>query len=805
MEGITSGELYYAQGGGQAALSDCSEEFRSFLAADHDLDKRAKEVSDDLVLIDQIRELKDKQHDLRLRTEVTTMTTLLDAYHLSYTKMLDSETEKFNIELEGLKRSSDTFMMQQSLQYYNILKEELLQTRNNLIAQSAICDLQTKQAHVNHDLKVFAHYLQYETRDKVLLSFLDSESSQFRRCRKAIRDNLGSFLYNRGYNDAKILSVIKIEHKLISSQLQRAAATIDEGKVKGLFCVVPKDGLHALAAFGLHAQRPIQQSSKSSKSSFDANVKGSMAYKHIEGGLPKLFQMSWIFAGTLDEDGKDNGEDIDSEDEKDEEDDEEEDHMKAGEKGDSRDELEGEDAEDEYEDDFEDSKAEEDNDGTSTQAKKGILPASASAHTSSFLSQSPKRSKSKSLRNKDDKEGKGNVLNESKRHYAETLCRSGVTQMMSIKARNDRNYETLPSSEAKPLSADTLDSIGCSFLKFSRSSTPSAISSLSAEELESGFFVSLCRVLISRQKTINEAITDKEVKDAEKNGYDCVYSNKTEEYVLIKPQYVLPEFLMFVEMVATDIDSTVISAQIQSQIEKCSSSIWLPRALEAPHMDKGHDRRQSGDHSILVGNLRRNTRSAKINLDTNVFTPCLAEILYDQEVTSLINDGLIVNTSSDAVNHHHRSDNNPRTPKKAFDTNPLSNLQTTVDTSILSPDLTKINENSNSAGGRNRKKMPVSLKGEAGDMPTDDMEDDESEHLQNRNGTISAADAKAYSIRKQAIVNSIEQCTQDVSYRLKDLHALSIKRIRDIAAAEGDDGNDYPVPIEQDEDQLEEE
>ena len=48
----------------------------------------------------------------------------------------------------------------------------------------------------------------------------------------------------------------------------------------------------------------------------------------------------------------------------------------------------------------------------------------------------------------------------------------------------------------------------CSYLKFSRSSTPSGLEFLSPEHLEEGFFLALCRVLISKCRTINGALTD---------------------------------------------------------------------------------------------------------------------------------------------------------------------------------------------------------------------------------------------------------------------------------------------------------
>ena len=80
------------------------------------------------------------------------------------------------------------------------------------------------------DIRVFAHHAQYETKDRVVVSVLDEESSQFKRCKKAVRDNLSANLYHRGYSDVNVLNVLKIEHKAISAQLQRSAGTVTDGK-----------------------------------------------------------------------------------------------------------------------------------------------------------------------------------------------------------------------------------------------------------------------------------------------------------------------------------------------------------------------------------------------------------------------------------------------------------------------------------------------------------------------------------------------------------------------------------------------
>ena len=43
-----------------------------------------------------------------------------------------------------------------------------------------------------------------------------------------------------------------------------------------------------------------------------------------------------------------------------------------------------------------------------------------------------------------------------------------------------------------------------------------------------------------------------EAKDAAAFGYDCVYSTSTEEYVILKPEFALPEFVMQVQMMPSE-------------------------------------------------------------------------------------------------------------------------------------------------------------------------------------------------------------------------------------------------------------
>ena len=115
-----------------------------------------------------------------------------------------------------------------------------------------------------------------------------------------MNDSLSPLLKRLGYVDAKVLAVLKVEHALISTQLQKSAASIDEGKVKGLFCVIPEGALQSFLAFGLHAQ-PSSVELPALLSRQKAEKGLEMLEEKVDNGLPNLFQTSWIWVDADDE------------------------------------------------------------------------------------------------------------------------------------------------------------------------------------------------------------------------------------------------------------------------------------------------------------------------------------------------------------------------------------------------------------------------------------------------------------------------------------------------------------------------
>ena len=78
-----------------------------------------------------------------------------------------------------------------------------------------------------------------------------------------------------------------------------------------------------------------------------------------------------------------------------------------------------------------------------------------------------------------------------------------------------------------------------------RQPTPTAPTT---SETDDGTFISLCRVLVRNQRTVDGAITERHIQLAQADGVDALYSRANDEYVLLRPEHVLPEFIMHVRL-----------------------------------------------------------------------------------------------------------------------------------------------------------------------------------------------------------------------------------------------------------------
>lgn len=105
-------------------------------------------------------------------------------------------------------------------------------------------------------------------------------------------------------------------------------------------------------------------------------------------------------------------------------------------------------------------------------------------------------------------------------------------------------------------------------LWFSRYSNLTSLDYFKDDELNNGVFLALCRALIVQQKTIAKKIDSDDIVVAMQENYDCLFSSVTEEYILLQPKYVLPEFFIHTRFPTPD----PTSAAAVTRLKKGSST-----------------------------------------------------------------------------------------------------------------------------------------------------------------------------------------------------------------------------------------
>jgi hypothetical protein len=120
-----------------------------------------------------------------------------------------------------LSRDYDTRMMEIALEYSGLLFFELEMSRVNVRAENALVESLQRQATTAFQMKLFSEYLSLETKGLVSLVTLSKESEQYKRCKKAIKDNItASFLRSGSYQGVRVLNVYHLSNQRLSRQLQ---------------------------------------------------------------------------------------------------------------------------------------------------------------------------------------------------------------------------------------------------------------------------------------------------------------------------------------------------------------------------------------------------------------------------------------------------------------------------------------------------------------------------------------------------------------------------------------------------------
>ena len=252
---ITSGELFYRYHGFQEDLSN--KILIEQLRLDCDYKFQQNTVKMRLQELRKLRELSRKSAASILSGEFTACLKLLHKKRDAIVSTMKLELDKLDIELEEVRNQTDAGLLQWVLQYYALIRDSLTSARVRLFGDAEDNSVGKRQAQMKRDLKLFAFALQVETKGSISLTAVSKESSQFKRCCKAVGDSMGSnfsdkFPLHSGLN---VIDVYKLDHSWLSARLQNAASRVESAKVKGLFCSIPQRYLYPLCAYGMHTQR----------------------------------------------------------------------------------------------------------------------------------------------------------------------------------------------------------------------------------------------------------------------------------------------------------------------------------------------------------------------------------------------------------------------------------------------------------------------------------------------------------------------------------------------------------------------
>jgi len=284
---VVSGELFYSLS--KDPIGKPSESFTQYLDADRN-SEAVKKLN--RKKIEQLRYLRNKvSSDYYQSSLLPQYQSKKFASRVAQLRnnVLGQKKEQLFLKyqsLEMLKSQTDAALMKYVIEYGGICRKEIERSRKVLANEVRDCAESIKLAKEVRDIRVFAHHLSTETGGKVKLSLLEEDSAQSLRCRKAVYENAKKgFLESLGIDKMNISYVLKVEHVVLSRHLEvaaheaggaatqpagnaaagiAAAASPAPGKIKGLFCVVPKHLLHTFCGHGLGIQPLLSQYSGSS-------------------------------------------------------------------------------------------------------------------------------------------------------------------------------------------------------------------------------------------------------------------------------------------------------------------------------------------------------------------------------------------------------------------------------------------------------------------------------------------------------------------------------------------------------------
>jgi hypothetical protein len=101
---------------------------------------------------------------------------------------------------------------------------------------------------------------------------------------------------------------------------------------------------------------------------------------------------------------------------------------------------------------------------------------------------------------------------------------------------------------------------------------------------------------MKRLRTVEDDFTENQIRNAIADGYDAMYSKSREEYILLRPEYVLPEFIMHVRLLGNGPVDTG-SREVINQCRTTESLGTVSDDADESLLAADTNRRRSRSHS----------------------------------------------------------------------------------------------------------------------------------------------------------------------------------------------------------------
>lgn len=168
------------------------KELDEFLGADSNSKLQRSLRRQTLEKLRNIRMINATVHQLSHKHDSSVMHQLLDSSCNRVLKEVNLTCSKQAEEIRNLVGAVDAKLMGMALEYFSILREETDSTREKLNENSIECNRRKHEAKRLRDLQIFSKHLESETQGCISFNAVACESSHWKRCGKAVQENVSS-------------------------------------------------------------------------------------------------------------------------------------------------------------------------------------------------------------------------------------------------------------------------------------------------------------------------------------------------------------------------------------------------------------------------------------------------------------------------------------------------------------------------------------------------------------------------------------------------------------------------------------